>query len=87
MQGSRSQVCNTINYVRHIYGVPKQNAQFVEILDVISSVQDVAFGSICEEDIIHSQLIRDLIETRDSGAFSFLSHQETQDLIITLCTD
>ena len=87
LQGSRSQVSDSINYICSVYNISKFKIANLSTNDLVEIVHDTSKSSTSQNDIVIVNVISDLVSARDQRDFSFLSPAEIQDMLVTLCTE
>ena len=87
LQGSRSQVSDSINYICNVYNISKFKIANLSTNDLVEIVHDTSKSSTSQNDIVIVNVISDLVSARDQRDFSFLSPAEIQDMLVTLCTE
>ena len=82
--GSRSSVCNSLNYILSKYGIPKQNFRSHVLPELLSILRNYHQGT--NHLITTANSIREVCEIRDGSLISNLSKTECNELLNYLCT-
>ena len=81
MNGSRSNLCNSLNFICHKYNITKRSLTYLDFLDIAKFVHSSVSNAISHNDLLSVSILADLVNTRDKRDFSFFSFQEVSEII------
>ena len=87
MNGSHSTACDNLNYICNSYTIDKYQLPKLKISGLINRIRKSYIDKISVEDLSKSSLVSDLLYYREFKHTSFLSTDEINVMLLSVCTE
>jgi hypothetical protein len=87
LHGSHSVVCNSLNYVCHLYSFNKMFLDKIKLSDIAGKMHNTYIENVNNSNVNMAEIVCDMMYLREFRHLTELTPDETECMLIYACTE